>query len=140
MLRKEKMEKILFICQANIGRSQMAEAFYNQMTNSNGATSAACEDLREKYSGKITKEIIETMNEVGLDLSQKQMKPVTIEMVENADKIIVLCDKKYCPDFLLKAGEKVMIKTIEDPHDKDPQTVSTIRDQIKVIVKDLIAC
>lgn len=134
------MEKILFICQANIGRSQMAEAFYNQMTSSNDATSAACEDLRKKYGGKITKEIIETMNEVGLDLSQKQMKPVTPEMVKNAGKIVVLCDKKYCPDFLLEAGEKLVINTIEDPHTKDPQTVSAIRDQIKEIVKDLIAC
>lgn len=138
MLRKEKMKKILFVCQANIGRSQMAEAFYNQMTNSNSATSAACEDFREKYGGKITKEIVETMSEVGLDLSQNKMKLLTPKMIENSDKVIVLCDKKYCPEFLFEAGDKVVIKTIEDPHAKDSQTVSKIRDQIKKIVKDLV--
>lgn len=134
------MQKILFVCQANIGRSQIAEAFFNHMTDSNLATSAACEDFREKYHGKITSEIIETMDEVGIDLRDKQMKLLTSEMVRKADKVVVLCDQKYCPDFLLNAGEKLMIKTLEDPHSKDAQTIAQIRDQIKSIVKDLIAC
>lgn len=43
------MKKILFICQANVGRSQMAEAFYNHHTRSSAAMSAAVEDFREKY-------------------------------------------------------------------------------------------
>lgn len=134
------MKNVLFVCQANIGRSQMAEAFFNQMTNSNLATSAACEDFKEKYGGKITSEIIETMDQVGIDLRDKQMKLLTPAMVKKADKIVILCDKKYCPDFLLNAGEKVVIKTLEDPHTKDAQTIAQIRDQIKSIVKDLIAC
>ena len=32
--------KVLFVCRGNVGRSQMAEAYYNFFTKSNMATSA----------------------------------------------------------------------------------------------------
>ncbi|MDH5533250.1 MAG: low molecular weight phosphatase family protein [Candidatus Pacebacteria bacterium] len=132
------MSNILFICQANIGRSQMAEAFFNHMTNSRQATSAACEDFIQKYNGKPTREIINSMKEVGINMERQRMKLLTPAMVKWADQIIVLCDQKFCPDFVLKNSDKVLIKTVEDPHDKDSQSIAKIRDQIQQIVINII--
>lgn len=116
----------------------MAEAFYNQLTASKQAASAACEDFRAKYHGKITDEIITTMNEVGIDISGQKMKLLTPEMVDEADKVIVLCDQQFCPDFLLERNDKVIMKTLADPHLQTAAQIATIRDQIKEIVKELI--
>ena len=132
------MKNILFICQANIGRSQMAEAFYNKLSKTNSATSAACEDFVQKYNSTITSEIVDTMDEIGIDITNQRMKLLTPKMVSRAEKIIVLCDRKFCPEFLLSAKDKVIIKTLKDPHDCDPKTVSQIRDQIIKIVEKII--
>lgn len=117
----------------------MAEAFFNKLTNSRRATSAACVDFIKKYKGKSTPEIVETMAEVGIDIGKQRMKLITKKMVNDADKVIVLCDKKYCPEYLLSVGDKLMIKTLNDPHQCDLKTVANIRDQIKKIVKESIS-
>lgn len=132
------MSNILFLCQANVGRSQMAEAFFNNLTNSKQASSAACEDFIEKYDGKPTREIINIMKEVGINMEKQRMKLVTPAMVKWADQIIVLCDQKFCPKFVLKNKDKVIIQTVEDPHKKSHQTITKVRDQIEQIVINLI--
>lgn len=131
------MKKILFVCQANIGRSQMAEAFFNQLGRAEVAISAACEDFREKYQGKITAEIVETMAEVGIDISHQRIKLLTPAMVEEADRVVVLCDKQYCPDFLIARKDKVIVRTLEDPHQLSAGSIAKIRDQIRKLVEEI---
>lgn len=40
-----KIEKILFVCYGNVGRSQMAEAYYNHFTKSTKAISAGTDKI-----------------------------------------------------------------------------------------------
>lgn len=116
----------------------MAEAFFNHLTGSRRATSAACQDFRQKYQGLITPDIIATMNDVGIDISRQRMKVVTPELVRQADRVVVLCDPKFCPDFLLAAGSKVVMMTLNDPHDQSAVAIAQIRDQIQELVKKFI--
>ena len=129
--------KVLFVCQANVGRSQMAEAFYNFHTQSNDAISAGVEDFREKYQHKPTREIIKTMLEKGIDISHQQIDFLTPGMLTKTDQIVVLCSKDLCPKFLLE-NEKVVFREIEDPHQQDEKAIQRIRDQIEEFVLELI--
>jgi len=80
--------KILFVCQANVGRSQIAEAFYNFHTQSNNATSAGVEDFGEKYQHKPTREIIQTMLEKGIDISHQRIDFLTTAMLTKTDQVV----------------------------------------------------
>lgn len=129
--------KVLFVCQANVGRSQMAEAFYNFHSQSNDATSAGVEDFRKKYQHTPTREIIEAMLEKGIDISHQRIDFLTPGMLTSTDQVIVLCSKDLCPEFLLE-NEKVVFQEIEDPHQKNEKTIQRIRDQIEELVLELI--
>lgn len=132
------MKKILFICQANVGRSQMAQGFYNSLTNSNDAISAGVEDFRLKYNYHPTEEIILAMNEAGVDISKQKIKVLNQRMLKKVNRIIVLCDKLLCPKFLL-SDERVIFMTVQDLHQQGVRTIRAIRNQIKAIVLSLIS-
>jgi arsenate reductase len=62
-------EKVLFVCIHNSARSQMAEAFLNQI----------CGDEFEAHSaglepGKLNPVVVEAMQEIGIDISGNQTK------------------------------------------------------------------
>jgi arsenate reductase len=58
-------KKILFVCIHNSARSQMAEAFANQLCDKWEARSAGLEP------GKLNPLVIEAMREAGIDISGK---------------------------------------------------------------------
>lgn len=135
-----KMYKILFICSANIGRSQMAEAFYNDFTKDNFAKSAAgYEDKRKKYHYKPHSGIISVMKEKGLDISKQRVKLLTKKLVDEAEMIIVFCNLSKCPEYLQKSLKVQEIK-VEDPYRVQENTEAFVaaRDEIEKIVKKLI--
>lgn len=63
------MKKILFICSGNVGRSQIAEAFYNDFTESHNALSAGIDKNTPAKYPKIPDGICKIMTEENLDLS-----------------------------------------------------------------------
>ncbi len=135
------MYKILFICSANIGRSQMAEAFYNYFTKSNTAKSAAgYEDKRKKYCYRPHPKIISIMKEKGLDISKQRVKLLTKELVYEAEKIIVFCNLSKCPEYLQKSLKVQQIR-VKDPYKMQENTGAFVeaRDKIEQIVKRLIS-
>src|SRR5882724_5704942 len=100
--------KVLFICRANAGRSQMAEAFYNNMTGTNDATSAGV-DLKNSVKGddpSLPELVIKVMEEVGINVSQNRRDYITKEMVEVADKVIVITDHPM-PDYIEKSPKLI---------------------------------
>lgn len=131
------MKEILFICYGNVGRSQMAEAFYNHYHGDNQAISAGIQDVREKYHGFPIPEIIQVMHEKGIDVSRQQIKQVNEDMLGEAKRVVVLCDKELCPDFIT-GKPNIEFVTVPDPFSKSTEDTKIIRDQIEVIVKGLI--
>jgi len=92
-------QKVLFICIHNSSRSQMAEAFLNQI----------CGEQFEAYSaglepGKLNPVVVEAMQEIGIDISRNQTKAVsdTLESGKSFAYVITVCDEtsaERCPIF-----------------------------------------
>ena len=123
---------MLFVCVHNSGRSQMAEAFFNNF----GGNKATASSAGTKPASKINSTIIQVMREAGLDISTKKPKLLTHEMMENADRIITMgCgDEKVCPAVFVPTEDW----QIEDPEGQPIDKVRQIRDTIRIKVETLI--
>lgn len=131
------MKKILFVCHANVGRSQMAEGFYNFLTQSKDAISAGAEDFSQKYNFKPTSKIIEAMAEKDIDISSQRIKFLTPDMCSDVERIVIFCDKQFCPTFLLN-NPKVIFREVTDPFGQKTEFIRQIRNEIETIVKGLL--
>ena len=93
------MQKVLFVCIHNSARSQMAEAFLNQMGESRFiAESAGLEP------GELNPVVVEAMQEVGLDLSGNACDAIE-DFLPRANEfayVVTVCDEtaaERCPIF-----------------------------------------
>jgi arsenate reductase len=128
------VKTILFVCIHNSGRSQMAEAFFNQLANGKAQALSAVTQPAEKVNPVVVK----AMREVGIDISGNKPKALNMEMVEKADRMITMgCGAEaqgVCPASFIETEDWAL----EDPHDKSLEQVRKIRDEIKNRVKNLI--
>ena len=93
------MKNVLFVCIHNSARSQMAEAFLNQICGHEfEAQSAGIEP------GKLNPIVVEAMREIGIDISGKKTKSVSDVLTSGRrfDYVITVCDEtsaERCPVF-----------------------------------------
>lgn len=94
-----KKTKVLFVCEHNSARSQMAEAFLNTFAGDKfEAESAGLE------SGKLNPIVVKAMNEEGIDISKNKTKAVLdlFKKGNNYNFVITVCDESVaerCPIF-----------------------------------------
>jgi arsenate reductase (thioredoxin) len=124
------MKYVLFVCNHNAGRSQIAQALFERH---------APDDVRAESAGSTPAEqvwpnVIEAMREIGIDLSARRPKKLTVEMQLHADWAITLACGEQCP-FVPSTVEDW---DIPDPAGKPIEEVRSIRDALEVRVKDLI--
>lgn len=82
--KNERQDKIiLFVCVENAGRSQMAEGFFNQRYAPRGyrAVSAGT-----RPASQINPTAVQTMKEVGIDISSQKSKVITEVMIKSSEK------------------------------------------------------
>ena len=80
------MRTVLFICVHNSGRSQMAEAFFNQIAKGKArAISAGSQPAND-----VNPSVVDAMREVGIDISKNKPKLLTFEMIEETEKAIIM--------------------------------------------------
>lgn len=126
------MRMILFVCGQNAGRSQIAEAFFNQLAGSKVyALSAGTQP-----ADVINPVVVEAMKEVGIDISHNKPKALTLEMMEKADKVITMgCSTDaVCPATFVPTEDWIL----EDPKDMTIDQVRKLRDKIKDKVSQLL--
>ncbi len=126
------MKNVLFVCVGNSGRSQIAEAFFNHLAQGKArATSAGTNP-----ANIIDPKVVQIMKEVGLDISSNQPKKLTVEMLNQADKVITMgCGaEKACPATFIETEDW----ELEDPKGQNIERIREIRDQIKTRVEKLI--
>lgn len=126
------MKTVLFVCVHNSGRSQMAEAFFNNLAG--GKVQALSAGTQP--AGKVDPVVVEVMKEVGIDISGNRPKILTRDMVEKVDKVVTMgCGAKaVCPAGLIETEDW----GLEDPKGKSLEQVRKIRDEIKERVTRLI--
>ena len=126
------MKNILFVCVGNSGRSQIAEALFNHLAQGKArATSAGTNP-----ANIIDPKVVQIMNEVGVDISSNRPKKLTMEMLDQADKVITMgCGvEKACPATFTETEDW----ELEDPKGQSIERIREIRDQIKTRVEKLI--
>jgi arsenate reductase len=128
------MKTVVFVCVHNSGRSQMAEAFFNQMAEGKALALSA----GTQPGDKIHPVVVEAMREAGIDISGSKPKMLTMEMVEKADKMVTMgCGADaggLCPAGFIETEDW----TLDDPKGKTIAEVRVIRDEIKRRVSDLL--
>jgi protein-tyrosine-phosphatase len=128
------MKTVLFVCIHNSGRSQMAEAFFNQSAEGKAMAISA----GTNPGSSINPVVVEAMKEIGIDISKNKPKMLTIEMAENADRMITMgCGadaEGICPASIIETEDW----KLDDPHDQSIEKVREIRDEVKSRVIQLI--
>jgi protein-tyrosine-phosphatase len=118
------MKKILFVCRGNVGRSQMAAAIFNQLTNSKYQVSSAGTKVISKEGesrhGQLLKDleaaenVIIPLKQKGIDVSNNARTQLDSDMVKNADEIIVMAEPENIPDYLKQSGKMTYFE-VADP-------------------------
>ncbi|HTA28535.1 MAG TPA: arsenate reductase ArsC [Bacteroidia bacterium] len=135
-------KKVLFMCIHNSGRSQMAEAFLNNLGGDKfEAESAGLEP------GNLNPLVVEAMHELGIDISKNQTNDV-FEFYKQGklfEYVITVCDEasgEKCPIF---PGIVSRIHwsfpdpgNFEGTHDEKMAQVRTVRDSIKKKIEEFI--
>ena len=126
------MKKVLFVCVHNAGRSQMAEAFFNQMAKGKAKGFSA----GTQPADKVNPVVVAAMREVGIDISRQKPKLLTLEMLESVDRVITMgCGAEgVCPASFVPTEDW----QLEDPEGKPIERVRQIRDEVKARVEELV--
>jgi arsenate reductase len=107
------MKRVLILCTGNSCRSQMAEAFWEQLGN--GAWES--ESAGSKPSGYVHPLAIQAMQELGLDISRHTSKSLEQFQTQSFDLVITVCDhaKEACPVFV--GAKETVHWPFDDPAD-----------------------
>lgn len=134
--------KILFVCKANVGRSQIAETIFNKLVKEKGlkheAQSAGAEP--GKWKGKLVGEdkiVNPTLKEAGFDLGKQKSKKITKKQIKWADIVILMNNNFDIPDYI-KESKRLILWDIKDPKGRDLNFHRKIRDEIHILVNRLI--
>ena len=126
------MDRVVFACRHNAGRSQMAAAFFNRMTDPARAQAVSAGTTP---GDRVHPEVATAMNEVGIDLSNVKPQLLTSELATGARTLVTMGCGEECP-FI--PGAEIQDWPLEDPQGKPLARVREIRDEVRKRVAQLI--
>jgi arsenate reductase len=123
---------VMFVCVHNAGRSQMAQGFLQHL---------AGDRVEVRSSGtmpgdQVNPSAVAAMAELGIDISSATPKILTDEDVRASDYVITMGCGDKCPFY---PGKTYLDWVLEDPAGKGVESVRPIRDEIKILVENLVA-
>jgi arsenate reductase (thioredoxin) len=121
------MRRALFVCIGNAGRSQMAQAFYEEL---GGEARSAGSRPEPQLHGSV----VDAMNEAGIDISSRRPKGFTDADVEWADVVVTMGCGDVCPFF---PGKEYVDWNLPDPAAMPADEVRGLRDEIRRRVAEL---
>jgi arsenate reductase (thioredoxin) len=125
------LPEVLFVCEHNSGRSQMAAALAHELSNGQVAVRSAGSHPTEK----INPTVVEATSELGIDVRMEFPKPLTDEVVRAADVVITLGCGDACPVY---PGKHYEDWTVADPAGQPLEVVRRIRYDVHHHVTDLL--
>lgn len=126
------MNNVLFVCVHNAGRSQMAEAFYNELAKGKGKAISA----GTNPASAVGPTVVKVMKEVGIDISGNKPKLLTPDLMDEVNLVITMgCGAEgVCSASWIDTEDW----QLEDPKDKPIEKVREIRDEIRARVIELL--
>ena len=118
------MNRVIFACVHNAGRSQMAAAFFNSLADPERAVSISA---GTQPGERVHPEVVAVMREVGIDLSQERPRRLTAELAQGAKLLVTMGCGDECPVI---PGAKRDDWPLPDPKGRPIEEVRRIRDQI----------
>jgi arsenate reductase len=126
------MQKVIFACVHNAGRSQMAAAFFNQYADPAKATGISA---GTEPGLRVHPEVLTVMQEFGFDLSAATPQKLTQELAKDAALLITMGCGDKCPYV---PGLRRDDWPLRDPKGLPVEEVRAIRDEVRGRVQNLI--
>lgn len=124
-------KRLLFVCVENSNRSQMAEAFARML----GGDLVEAHSVGSKPSGRVNPRALESMKEVGYDLSTHRSKSISDISPGEFDAVVSMGCGETCPFVSTRRREDWQIP---DPKKMEPEQFRAIRDKIRSQVQGLL--
>jgi protein-tyrosine-phosphatase len=125
------MATALFVCLHNAGRSQMSQALFERAAEGRHSGLSAGTTPGER----VHPVVVEVMNELGIDLSDRKPQLLTYELAEQADLVVTMGCGDACPYI---PGKRYIDWELEDPKDRPLEEVRATRDDIARRVEELV--
>jgi arsenate reductase len=126
------MFTVIFACVHNAGRSQMAAAFFNQLADPSKARAVSA---GTEPGERVHPEVLEVMQEVGIDLSSAKPQKLTEELAKDAQLLITMGCGDKCPYV---PGLRRDDWPLRDPKELPFSEVRAIRDEVRHRVSRLV--
>ena len=126
------MERVIFACVHNAGRSQMAAAFFASLADPDRADAISA---GTQPGDRVHPEVVQVMCEVGIDVSGNKPQKLTDELARGASLLITMGCGDECPHVPGLARDDW---PLEDPKGRPLDDVRRIRDAIRGRVSALI--
>ncbi len=127
------MERVIFACRHNAGRSQMAAAFFARLADPDRAEAVSAGTTPAE---RVHPEVAEVMREAGVDLSAARPQRLTAELAAGARLLVTMGCGEECP---FVPGVEVEDWPLPDPKGQPLARVREIRDQVRDRVAALVA-
>jgi arsenate reductase (thioredoxin) len=126
------MDRVIFACVHNAGRSQMAAAFFRQLAD---PTRAEAVSAGTQPGDRVHPIVVDVMRDVGIDISQNRPQLLTGELARSATLLITMGCGDDCPYV---PGLQRDDWPLPDPKNRPADEVRRVRDEIRSRVVDLL--
>lgn len=129
---EREVPEILFVCEQNAGRSQMAAALTAHLSGGRVHVRSA----GSMPAHELNPSVVAAMAELGVDLGQEFPKPLTDDVVQAADVVVTMGCGDACPVY---PGKRYQDWELPDPAALPLEEVRRVRDEVGDRVRELLA-
>lgn len=123
--------EILFVCEQNAGRSQMAAVLTNALSGGQVHVRSA----GSAPAAELNPAVVAVIAELGFDMSEAFPKPLTDDVIQAADVVVTMDAATHAPSIrasVTRTGE------LDDPAHLSVDEVRDIRDQIRLKIEIML--
>ncbi|MFF2318233.1 low molecular weight phosphatase family protein [Arthrobacter sp. NPDC058097] len=131
----QKTPAVLFVCSKNGGKSQLAAGLMNQLAGGDVTVYSA----GTKPCSSLNPQAVESLTELGIDITGEHPKPVTDDVLDSVDAVIVLGTEAKLE---APAGKRFEVWETDEPSERGiegMERMRLVRDDIKARVQKLHA-
>lgn len=125
------MANALFVCLHNAGRSQISQVIFERAAEGRHDARSAGTTPGER----VHPEVVEVMNEIGIDLADRVPRLLSVEDAEWADVVVTMGCGDKCPYV---TGVRYVDWDLPDPKGQAVDAVRATRDEIAERVEALL--